>query len=155
MTGKTILNDSNPEEMNGGEVEVRSRQWLEKASFRDVQDAADFQTELQQMFNLRRIDADLDRTLLPALNAYIAAAESRLATPEGCFIIALKTLLHQHPAFHKFVAGPVEVYPRPSAVVQADIDDLQPYYVRCLKEELAEALSQEAEAMTKAASNSE
>jgi hypothetical protein len=116
---------------------------VQRAELGDLHKAWEFRTEFLQTFDLHRTDDWLDEGLLPALETYIESAESGTCTPEGCFIRAIRTLLRKHSAFATYIPGPEAPWPRPSAIVQAEIDSRMPEALDCLDFELGCALEEE------------
>jgi hypothetical protein len=116
---------------------------IQRAELGDLHKAWEFQTEFLQTFDLHRTDDWLDEGLVPALQAYIESAESGKFSPEGSFVMAVRTLLRKHSAFKTYVPGPEAPWPRPSTVVQAEIDSRMPNALYCLQFELDCALEEE------------
>lgn len=111
---------------------------------RDIRDAIEFDTELKDMFGLAWIDDELRIPLHDALHVLHDQMEDGVANIPGTVVKALKALLKRHPrGFGRYYTG-TDRWPRPSAEVQAEIDNRMPDALDWLRYELNEALEQEA-----------
>jgi hypothetical protein len=116
---------------------------LKSLDERDIFDAMQFETELKGMFGLIWIDDELRDPLEAALEQFHEMLEEGSATVPGMFATSLKVFLKGHlRAFGRYYTGK-DPWPRPSAVVQAEIDQRMPYALNWLRVELEEALEEE------------
>jgi hypothetical protein len=116
----------------------------------DVRDAADYKTELSEMFGFdyHAIDGELDRALLPALDKIVELAElveAGKATPYSLGVEALRVGMEGHPrGFGRYFVVVETPWPRNSAVIQAQIESETLQLVDWLRFELNCAREEEA-----------
>jgi hypothetical protein len=112
----------------------------------DLREAYCYETELRALFDFKFIDLELDQALLPALEIVLALQETGEATPLGMVVTFAETLMKGHPrGFGRYFSGVDRPWPRPSHVIQAEIDKRTPDYLDSLQLELSAALQDEAE----------
>jgi hypothetical protein len=117
---------------------------LNQLDERDIYDAAQFESELKDMFGFSWVDDEVREALVAALVCLHDMLEDASATTAGICVTTIKTLMKGHlRGFGRYYNG-VDPWPRPSAVVQDDIDTRMPEALRWLRCELAEALKWEA-----------
>lgn len=113
----------------------------------ELHTAYEFQTEGMELFQLKRIDGELDAAWLPAMKLILELDETGEWSPCGIAVAGLLKFMRGHPrAFGRYFDGPDMPYPRPSNVIQAEMDRLMPDYVSYLKDEMELALEEEASA---------
>jgi hypothetical protein len=79
--------------------------------------------------------------------------EDGTATMPGTVVTVLKKFIKGHPrGFGRYYTG-TDPWPRPAAVIQAEIDERMPYALSWLRHELGDALEQET-ALKEARTNS-
>jgi len=111
---------------------------------RDILDAIEFDTELKDMFGLASIDEEVRTPLSDALHLLHDLMEDGVANVPGTVVRVLKVLLKGHPrGFGRYYSG-TDPWPRPSAVIQVEIDARMPDALYWLRHELKEALEHEA-----------
>jgi hypothetical protein len=117
---------------------------LNRLCARDVRDASEFGSEMRDMFGFASMDEELDTPLTAALECLLIELEDARATVPGSLVKAMKVLFKGHPrCFGRYYTG-TDTWPRPSAVVQAEIDIRMPEALRWLRYELSEAIEWEA-----------
>ena len=117
---------------------------LARLSAGDVRNAIEFDTELKDTFGLAFVDEELREPLLQALECLQIEIEDGSATMPGIAVKVLKAFLKAYPrASARYYSG-TDTWPRPSAVIQAEIDYRMPDALEWLRYELNEALRQEA-----------
>lgn len=117
---------------------------IRSLNVRDIEDAIEFNTELRDTFGIAVSDEEVDTALTAAMLKLLEELEGGSASVPGLVILVLKALMKAHPrAFGRYYTG-VESWPRPSAVVQAEIDTRMPDALSWLRFELHEALDVEA-----------
>jgi hypothetical protein len=110
---------------------------------RDIRDAIEFDTEFKDMFGLAWIDDEIGQPLTDALELLVDMLEDGNATVPGMVVKCLKTVLKGHPrGFGHYFSGE-DHFPRPSVVVQVEIDERMPEALRWLRFELQEAIERE------------
>jgi hypothetical protein len=121
---------------------------IRKLEVRDIEDALDFHTELKATFGIATSDEEVEVPLSAAMSKVLDELERGDASIPGLVVLALKAFMKAHPrGFGRYYTGN-DPWPRPPAVVQAEIDTRMPEALQWLRYELSEAL--EAHAREKA-----
>jgi hypothetical protein len=119
---------------------------LDRLCCRDLRDAIEFETELKDTFGFAWVDDEIQEPLTDALQRLHDMIEDGSATMAGIAVTVLKVLMKGHlRGFGRYYSGK-DPWPRPSAVVRAEIDRLMPSALEWLRVELEEALAEEADA---------
>lgn len=127
--------------------EAYDQEKLNALSIRDIRDAIEFDTEFKYTFGLARIDDEISGPLTDALELLLSMLEDGNVTVPGMVVQCLKSLLKGHRrAFGRYFARAEDPFPRPSVVVQAEIDERMPTAMAWLRYELKEAREKEAAA---------
>jgi hypothetical protein len=109
----------------------------------DIREAAEFETEFKNTFGFAWVDEEVREPLTRALERLMHMLEDGTATIPGIVATVLKVLMMGHPrGFGRYYSGK-DPWPRPSAIVQAEIDQEMPFALEWLRFELEEALEQE------------
>ncbi|MEZ0058132.1 hypothetical protein ACVII1_006276 [Bradyrhizobium elkanii] len=110
----------------------------------DLRDAIDFNTEMKDTFGLSTIDEEIGSPLRRALRVLETVLDGGGSIDLGHVMQALKTFMMGHPrGFARYFSGK-DPWPRPSTVVQVEIDTRMPDALYFLRHELDEALEVEA-----------
>jgi hypothetical protein len=116
---------------------------LDRLCSRDIRDALEFETEFKDTFGFAWVDEEARVPLEDSLKCLLAMQEDGAATIPGMVVAALKVLLKGHPrGFGRYYSGK-DPWPRPSSVVQAEIEKEMPFALYWLRFELKEALEME------------
>jgi hypothetical protein len=119
------------------------RDTLSRLSSRHVFDALQYESEFKDTFGFAWVDEEVRGPVEKALQLALDLQEDGTATPLGMVAAALKELLKGHlRAFGRYYSGK-DPWPRPSSVVQAEIDKEMPFALNWLRVELEEALKWE------------
>jgi hypothetical protein len=121
-----------------GEQRKRDLLWNDE----DIISAHNDPQFLMKMFDLRFLDRELRRVIDPALESIADLHQYGRVTMPGLGVGVLKTALKNNAAFDRYFQKPNE-WPRPSAEVQAEIDNRMPDALQWLRRELEEALKKE------------
>jgi hypothetical protein len=117
---------------------------LNSLGARDIRDAIEFNTEFKDAFGFAWIDEEIRAPLTDALEKLLDLLKDGNASIPGMMVTVLKVLLQGHPrGFGRYYSG-TDPWPRPSAVVQVEIDARMPDALYWLRFELKEALEEEA-----------
>lgn len=111
---------------------------------RDLREAHEFTSELQDMFGLKRIDLEMERPLWAALEFGLNSANSEGATVCGIVVGTIRALIENHHTFYPYLNAPKKMYPRSVAEVRAEIEDERKTAIHRLQYELDLALALEA-----------
>lgn len=116
---------------------------LREFSVRDLHDAIDFDTELKATFGFSIVDEEVREPLLTALEVLKAELDAGKSIDLGLVMRMLKTFIKGHPrAFGRYYKGD-DPWPRPSTVVQVEIDRRMPDALEWLRYELDESIEAE------------
>jgi hypothetical protein len=119
---------------------------LDRLTSSDLRDAIQFDSEFKDTFGLSRVDEEIRMPLNDAMELLLTMLENGTATVPGMMVKATKVILKGCPrAFGSYYAGK-DLWPRDSAVVQAEIDYRMPEALNWLRVELKDALGCEAQA---------
>lgn len=113
---------------------------------RDLRDAHEFSHELQEMFELKRIDLEIERPLWAALEFGLESMNSEGSTVCGIIVGTVRAILENHHAFYPYLVAPKKMYPRSVAEIRAEIEDERKTAIVRLQYELDLALALEAKA---------
>ena len=116
---------------------------LDRLNSRDIIDAVQFDTEFKDTFGFAWIDEEVRNPLADALEQLLVELEDAGATIPGIVVRVLKVVMKGHPrGFGRYYSG-TDLWPRPSQVVQKEIDERLPDALNWLRFELKEALEEE------------
>jgi hypothetical protein len=116
---------------------------LRAFSVRDLQDAIDFDTGLKATFGFSIVDEEVREPLITALEVLQADLDAGNSIDLGLVMRMLKTFIKGHPrAFGRYFKGD-DPWPRPSTVIQVEIDRRMPDALEWLRYELNEAIEAE------------
>jgi hypothetical protein len=118
---------------------------LDRLDARDISDALEFNTERKDTFGFASCDEEIGTAVDRAFEKLLVKLEDGDATVPGIVVTVLKTFMQAHRrGFSRYYTG-IDTWPRPSAVVQVEIDQRMPDALDWLRYELSEALREEAE----------
>jgi hypothetical protein len=113
---------------------------------REVEDLLDFETEFKATIGATWVDEEVRRPVEAAFKLALELLEDGNVTPLGLVAMVLKALLKGHPrGFGRYYTGGPDPWPRPSAVVKAELDAEMPFALEWLRTELQESLEKERE----------
>jgi hypothetical protein len=113
---------------------------LASLTSRDLSDAIEFNTEFKQTFGFVWIDEEGREPLTDAMEELLALLEDGSATVPGMLIKALKKAVKGHVrGFGRYYTGGSDPWPRPPAIVEAEIEYRMPDALWWLRQELADA----------------
>lgn len=116
-------------------------------SERDLRDAHEFTHELQEMFDLKRIDLEIERPLWAALEFGLNSANSEGTSVCGIIVGTIRAILENHHAFYPYLVAPKKMYPRAVSEIRAEIEDERKTAIHRLQYELDLALALQAKAL--------
>ena len=116
---------------------------IDKLTARDIRDAVEFDTEFKDTFGFVWIDEEVRNPLADALEQLLVELQDAGATIPGIVVRVLKVFMMRHlRGFGRYYSG-TDPWPRPSQVVQKEIDERLPDALDWLRFELKEALEEE------------
>jgi hypothetical protein len=108
----------------------------------DLMTAIEFRSDREDMFGLGWSDAEIEEPLVDTLHVATELGEDETITKHGMAVRVLKTFIKRHRrGFGRYFSGHRE---RSSAEIQAEIDVRMPYQMQWLRNELRQALEEEA-----------